>query len=535
MPHRPRTGPHRSLPAGLGGLVVLVSVLLTLLGLGAAASAQPDHPTTIPHYAAAVTVDTDGTLHVAEAVTYDFGGVAVQQVERVLQTRERYDDDDDRVYDVRDVAVDAVQSDVDATVRSDRDSSRITARFAEPQSQQVTIDFSYDVTGAVARTPDGIEVRWPVVQGFSAPIADATLTWKAPQVNWLSCLAGAPGSSRPCTTTQLADVSAPRMTQQGLSPGDQMVGILGLPDDAGVAPSVDLQPRWSLTRAFTASGRPLWLALAVLVLGVLAALAMWWLRGRDKGTASPASSAPIVGGEVGAGGAGERVVFAPPSACRPGQMGTLVDEHADIVDVTSTVIDLAVRNYLFIEELPHGEYGRNDWMLRRRHDAGEELLGYEREVFEALFADGDEVKVSQLDDSLRERLPGVQSLMYEDMVSQGWFGERPDSVRSRWTTAGWVLAAAGVVLTVVLALASTFGLVGVAVVLAGVAFVTAGLAAPARTSRGSKVLVELAAFRRYLEHADASDYPESQRQELIARCYPYALVFGLGERWAQAL
>jgi uncharacterized protein (TIGR04222 family) len=216
-------------------------------------------------------------------------------------------------------------------------------------------------------------------------------------------------------------------------------------------------------------------------------------------------------------------------------MGTLVDERADVIDVSSTVIDLAVRNYLFVEELPHGEYGRHDWLLRRRHEGGDELLGYEREVLNALFESGEEIRVSDLGESLRSRLPSVQAALYDDVVRQGWFAERPDAVRNRWTTAGWVLVVAGVVLTGVLAVASRFGLVGLAVVVAGVALVAAGLAAPARTARGSHVLEELRHFREFLEQGSVGDLPHEQREELASRCYPYALVFGLGERWAAAI
>jgi uncharacterized protein (TIGR04222 family) len=216
-------------------------------------------------------------------------------------------------------------------------------------------------------------------------------------------------------------------------------------------------------------------------------------------------------------------------------MGTLVDEHADVVDVASTVIDLAVRNYLFIEEQPRAHFGRGDWLLRKRNDAGDELLPYERAVFDAIFAGDDNVLVSDLDAVLRPRLSEVQALLYDDMVRQGWFGERPDAVRSRWTTAGWVLVAAGVVLTAILAAVSTYGLVGIAVVLAGVALAGSGQVAPARTSRGSKVMRELHDYRGYLEAGDIDDIPLGQREELVSRFFPYAVVFGLGERWAAAL
>lgn len=505
---------------------------MTCVGPAQAASAEAASAEaaggSIAQYSATVRVNSDGGLHVTEAATYAFSGVATEEVRRVITTREAYDAESDRIYDVSNVTVDAVQTDTTASVTSDDGADTIAVQFAEPQ-ERVTVTFDYDVQGAVAQTADGLEVRWPVAQGFDVPIADATVQWNAPSVIWLSCLAGAPGSSKPCTTAQLVDVASPTMTQQGLDAGDQIVGILGLAADAGVAPSANLQPRWTLARGFTATGTPLWVALGVLLLGLLGALGLWWTRGRDSQAGGVGNGSPLI--DAGEGG----VAFAPPSGIRPGQMGTLVDERADIIDVSSTVIDLAVRNYLFIEELPHGSYGRTDWLLRRRNDPGDELLAYEREVFDALFAAADEVKVSRLDDDLRERLPGIQALMYDDMVDQGWFDERPDSVRGRWTTAGWVLIAAGAVLTVVLALVSTFGLVGLAVLLAGVALAAAGQLAPARTSRGGRVLGELRSFRAYLESADVSGIPQQRREELISRFYPYALVFGLGERWADAL
>lgn len=483
----------------------------------------------ISDYAATVQVNPDGSLSVGETLTYDFNGVATGVAERRITTREQYDAENDRVYDLSNVTVDGGQTEATVQVTSDDGVDAIAVSFAEPQSGRVTFSLGYDVRGAVAETADGLEVRWPVVQGFGAPIDAATVQWNAPDVLWLSCLAGARGSSRPCTTAQLAEVASPTMTEQTLSVGDQMVGILGLSASSGVTPSADLQARWSLSRGFTATGAPAWVALGVLLLGLLAALGLWWTRGRDSSADEAGSGLPLT--DAGPGG----MAFAPPSGIRPGQMGTLVDERADIIDVSSTIIDLAVRNYLFIEELPHGSYGRLDWLLRRRNSAGDELLPYEREILDALFATQSEVRVSELAERLPDRLPGIQALMYADMVEQGWFGERPDSVRNRWTTAGWVLLAAGAVLTVVLALVSTFGLVGLAVLLAGVALAAAGQLAPSRTSEGGRVLNELRTFRAYLESADGTDVPVPQGQELFSRFYPYALVFGLGERWATAL
>lgn len=512
-------------------LAACSGVVAAVLGVPAAAGAEG--PTTvISNYSSTVQVNADGSLHVAETVTYRFSGIlldpAAAGVERVITIREHYDVENDRIYELSNVVVDAVQTDTTVSVTSDGGIATIAVQFAQPKQAKVTVKYEYDVQGAVAQTADGLEVRWPVVQGFDAPIAEATVQWNAPDVLWLSCLAGAAGSSKPCTTAQLMEVASPTMTEQDLDAGEQMVGILGLSADSGIAPSADLQPRWSLARGFTATGTPLVVAVGVLLLGLLAALGLWLARGRDSRSDQAAGGSPLIAADGG-------VAFAPPSGIRPGQMGTLVDERADIIDVSATIIDLAVRNYLFIEELPRGSYGPSDWLLRRRNDPGDELLPYEREVFDALFSAADEVRVSELGDGLRDRLPGIQALMYDDMVDQGWFAERPDSVRGRWTTAGWALLAAGAVLTVVLALVSMFGLVGVALLLAGVALAAAGQLAPARTASGGRMLSQLRGFRAYLESAAVADIPVPQREELVSRFYPYAVVFGLDGRWAAAL
>src|SRR5665647_3588697 len=64
------------------------------------------------------------------------------------------------------------------------------------------------------------------------------------------------------------------------------------------------------------------------------------------------------------------VQFSPPDGVRPGEIGTLVDEKADPVDVTATMIDLAVRGYLRIEEVPRSRPDKppKDWTLVRLRD-----------------------------------------------------------------------------------------------------------------------------------------------------------------------
>ncbi len=40
------------------------------------------------------------------------------------------------------------------------------------------------------------------------------------------------------------------------------------------------------------------------------------------------------------------VEFEPPDKLKPAQIGLLLDERADTLDVTATIVELAVRGYL---------------------------------------------------------------------------------------------------------------------------------------------------------------------------------------------
>ena len=394
-------------------------------------------------------------------------------------------------------------------------------------SGQSKIVYSYTVDNVVADSTEGREVSWPIVQGFGTAVPKAAVTVDVPFATWVTCIAGRVGSSMPCTSSQLAESAALQIDQNGVPAGGRLTFLTGLSDQATVQPNAEFTTRWSLGRAFTADSSTLGLAALVFGIGLLGAAALWFFRGRD---------AAKVGG-----GAPERPVldstdgpqFAAPDGIRPGQVGTVVDETADVVDITATLLDLAVRNYLTIVELPRqSQFGKLDWELRRLNQGGPELLPYEKALLDAVFADGDSVVVSTLGASLRPRLNLVREQLYADVVTQGWFNNRPDAVRNRWTTAGLVLLGAGVVLTIVLAIVSKYALVGFAVMLAGLVLALVGQVAPARTARGAAVLGRVAGLQRYLLDETSADLPQSHRLEFASRCLPYAAVLGLTEKWA---
>ncbi|MGN6751162.1 MAG: DUF2207 domain-containing protein [Intrasporangium sp.] len=309
-------------------------------------------------------------------------------------------------------------------------------------------------------------------------------------------------------------------------------------------------------------GAPL---IAAAVMGTL-----WWTRGRDERYAdlTPGLSPAFAGGPaqvsgpaggVAAGGAvagpapatirGGRptiaVQFQPPKGVQPGMVGTIIDETANPIDVSATVIDLAVRGYIRIEEIEaESMFKRTDWRITRlTPPADDRLLPYESELLSGLFRGGqDEVLLSDLKNTFAQTLKRIQSLMYREVVQRGWFRQSPQTQRSVWQGFGVVLAVVGGLvlfygqsaLAAILGGGFTGGVVlGIGLVLSGVIVFLVGGRMAAKTPEGSTVLAQSLGFKEYLVTAEAGQIAFDEASNIFSRYLPYAVVFGVADRWAR--
>ncbi|GGU66579.1 hypothetical protein GCM10010178_68030 [Lentzea flava] len=454
-------------------------------------------------------LERDARLSVTETVHVPDG----KTVKRTVPLRLAVGNGLERQYQVTDAKVEGKGS---ASVGDDQ----FSATF---EGGQATL--TYTVVGAVAPVGDALEVRWQVAGGWDTEVDKVTVSFSAPDSpTSVNCLAGPIGSSQPCTSADLADGKGVRAQEIKLGAGERVDVAIGL--SAGVVPpNAVVVEQSGLAAAFAltpVSGAALG-GLLVLLLGGVALL--WYLRGRDAAALAGEVRAVSVLVRDQAG----RVAFASPDGVLPGQVGTVVDEHVDVVDVTATVIDLAVRNYLWIAEVEG-----HDWQIVRRNPADDSLSGYEKAVYEALLPQGvDAVTVSELR-GRRIDLAQVRDRLYADVVEKRWFVRRPDAERSLFWWVGIVIAVLGLAGTVVLALTIGNALFGLAVAVGGVALAFGSRSMPARTKRGSELLEHVRGLRGYLHGVTPDDVPEADRELVFSRSLPYAVVLGETERWLSA-
>ncbi|HEY77315.1 MAG TPA: DUF2207 domain-containing protein, partial [Thermoflexia bacterium] len=251
----------------------------------------------------------------------------------------------------------------------------------------------------------------------------------------------------------------------------------------------------------------------LLISGPLGVLLLWFVRGRDPRVVLPAD-----------------YLDEPPSDAPPGVAGTLVDEQADLRDILATVVDLARRGYMIIEETS------GDFVFERTGKPDDDLAPFEKRVLKLLTpSKGKKKKLSQLRNRFYRSIPKITEELYDEIVRRGFFRSRPDRVRKRYTRLGIASlvasAAVGCLLAVFLAkytdaaLCPSVGLVGMTIPL----FVVARYM-PVKTRKGAEEAARWRAFKRYLQEIERyTDLKEAV--DRFGDYLPYAVAFGIDRSW----
>jgi hypothetical protein len=410
-----------------------------------------------------------------------------------------------------------------------RENRRVQIWVPNAEDAVRTVEIRYRVSNALrffsedAPTGHHDELYWNVTgNAWDMPIRQATARVVLPEaVTGLQAWAytGAEGSRASDATIRVERSGVEATTTRLLSPGE------GLTVSVTWDPGVVRRPSGLAQTAGRARGA--WpLAIPFLVFGFMTR--RWLQRGRD-----PRGQAIVV-------------QYEPVEDMSPAEMGTLVDHRADAQDLTATLVDLAVQGYLSIEEVTESKFfglgSSTDYVFRLRKpaDQWEDLKPHERAYLGALFPGGREtVELSDLENKFYKHLDGIRDAVYDRLVAGGYYRERPDKVKGRhmggaivgagggFAGAAWV-ANGGPFLAEPLSLALGGGIS--ALILAGF-----GLVMPARTEEGVRARESALGFKEFLDRVETDRYRRMiTSPDLFERFLPYAMAFGVEERWAEA-
>jgi len=263
------------------------------------------------------------------------------------------------------------------------------------------------------------------------------------------------------------------------------------------------------------------LSLLVLVAGTGGVVALWYLRGRDR---------PV--------GVVAEYITEPPSDLPPGVVGALVDERVDVRDVLATIVDLARRGVIEIEEIEESGFlgiGKSRDFCYRRLETEAELLPFEQIVLDELLGHRSERRLSELKNKFYAAIPRIGEEIYKELVERGYFHTNPERTRRKWRGLGVV----GLVMSVVgfvcgagflAQYASSFFCLPIASAVPFLALIVVGGFMPRKTEKGATEAAQWNAFKRYLQDIERYDNL-AEKVEIFERYFPYAIAFGLQKEY----
>jgi len=254
---------------------------------------------------------------------------------------------------------------------------------------------------------------------------------------------------------------------------------------------------------------------------------LWWTRGRDP------RAGPVV------------TQYEPPDALTPAEAGTLVDNEAAMRDITATLVDLAVRGFLLIEQKEAdqmlGLVHHRDYVFHLKKPPAEwtNAKPHERVILSALFDAGasETVSLSELQNHFYTHLPSIRDRIFDALMKDNYYLHRPDKVRQGYLGVGFALGVlmiwgGGV-------LANFFGVAPLTMTLTGI--FTGGIICifgcfmPARTMQGAKTLEKVLGFEDFLGRVEEDRFERIVKTpEMFEKFLPYAMALGVEKKWVRA-
>jgi len=293
----------------------------------------------------------------------------------------------------------------------------------------------------------------------------------------------------------------------------------GLTIDVFIPKGILKQPG-ALTRLFWFFGSNPIIFLPFVTLGAMAVV--WWRWGRDPDPGL--SVAPM---------------YDPPKNISPAEAGTLIDDTIDPRDITSTLIDLAVRGYMKIEETDEKVllFHRKDYIfhLLKPREEWKKLAPHEQVMLENIYADGGtETRLSSLKNHFYTAIPLIRTDIMSSLRSKGMYLLDPESAN------GYSIAAI-IVILIPFAIAqftgysnffASMGSLIVALLISAVIWWLFARRMTAKTIQGGRTKVAILGFQEFMNRVEA-DRLKRMPPDTFEKFLPYAMALGVEHTWAK--
>jgi uncharacterized membrane protein len=393
--------------------------------------------------------------------------------------------------------------------------------FAGGTDTERTVRIAYRALNAVRFLKDHDEFYWNVTgNDWKVPIdsASAFVALPSAAASQLKAQAftGAFGSREKAVTSSIDGSNITFESPNPLQPRS------GLTIDVYIPKGTLKEPSWFTRYVVWFIGGNPGALLPVWAFAVM--FGLWFWKGRDPDPGL--SVAPM---------------YEPPKGLTPAEAGTLLADQIEARDITSTLIDLAVRGYLKIVETENKVLfiSHKDYVLRlmKPRPEWQNLAAHELEVINNIFPEvtAEETTLSGLKNRFYMALPSIRQEIMDSLKAKELYSTDPESAKGLALVGVLVIALPFIwmQMTGMIRLGNSPAVLGVGLLLTILTVFLFGRQLSAKTVRGARTRVECLGFKEFMTRVDG-DRIKRMPPDTFEKFLPYAMAFGVEQHWAKA-
>lgn len=239
------------------------------------------------------------------------------------------------------------------------------------------------------------------------------------------------------------------------------------------------------------------------------------------------------------------VEYNPPDNLPPIEVGALLDRKVDVTDISSVIMDLAVRGYLKIKHISISSFlsKQNDFELIRLKDGADLNHPADKIIFDLLFGHDDHVKLGELQSSgtvFQKHIEKITDKTEERMRDEGYFDQSVKTKTKKPKNYLGILGISGLIIGAAI-MGAIFGRAGLSVyflLVIGIIFISELMKLGNKlTPKGVAAFTKVLGFREFLQLTEKDklellNAPELQ-PETFEKFLPYAMALGVEDKWAK--
>lgn len=252
------------------------------------------------------------------------------------------------------------------------------------------------------------------------------------------------------------------------------------------------------------------LAIALFSLLLFGFFRLWWKYGKDYRVVTV-------------------VEYRPPDGLTPAEVGMILDDKVDFRDIISLLPYWGMQGYISIQVVEKS-WLSDDHQLTRLSDLPGTANDYERVLFNAIFASGDQVLVSDLKGQFHETLSSAKTLLSDRVKNMGFYYPVSVDMQVYMMVAAFLVLLAGGLTFIWL---DTLWVPVALFVVAAIGFIFSRFMLK-KNEAGIKVYQKVKGFREFVKTAEKEKLERMLEDDAgyFEKTIPYAMVFGYAAKWS---